>query len=164
MLQAQHAELMAYLHKLSDEEIHKQIDGKWSVLQNMDHLLKSVRKANPAVRKPGFLLRRAFGKPNREARSYEGLVERYKERLASSTAQSPKEYRAAESQNLDRSKVLKDYDVEMKKFFHFVQKVKEPKLDRTLLPHPLLGRLLLREVLYFMHYHTDHHFKAIKKI
>lgn len=164
MLKSQHAELMTFLQKLSDEEIHRQKDGKWSTLQNMDHLLKSAKTVNPAVRKSSLVLRAAFGKPNREARSYEGLVKRYQERLEGVEAEAPKAYRAAESQALDRAKVLKEYDAEMQKFIQYVGKVKERKLDRTLLPHPLLGKLLLREIFYFMHYHTDHHYTAIKKI
>ena len=164
LLKSQHEELLQFIQRLSDEEIHLQKEGKWSALQNMDHLLKSAKTVNPAVRKSSLVLRAAFGKPNREARSYEGLVKRYQERLEGVEAEAPKAYRAAESQELDRAKVLQEYDAEMQKFIQFVGKVKERKLDRTLLPHPLLGKLLLREIFYFMHYHTDHHYTAIKKI
>ncbi len=162
-LKDQHQEMMSYLHSLDQEQIHQQVDGKWSALQNVDHLLKSVKVVNPAVRKPSILLRSAFGKPNREARTYEALVQRYQEKLKDGKAQSPKEYQAADSKDMDAQSILQDYDNEMQTFLKFVAKVKERKLDRTLLPHPLLGRLLMREVLYFMHYHTDHHLAAIKK-
>lgn len=164
LLKTQHEELMQYLLHLSDEEIHLQREGKWSTLQNIDHLLKSAKTVNPAVRKSSLVLRTAFGKPNREARTYEGLVKRYQERLEGVKAEAPKAYRAAESKELDRERVLKEYDAEMQRFIDYVAKVKERKLDRTLLPHPLLGKLLLREIFYFMHYHTDHHYTAIKKI
>lgn len=164
MLKSQHQELMSYLSDLNEVQMHHIQDGKWSVLQNIDHLLKSLKVVNPAVRKPSILLRSAFGKPNRAARTYEGLVKRYREKLSDGKAQSPEEYQAAPSQEMDRQEVLADYDREMQKFLKFVNSVKDRKLDRTLLPHPLLGKLLMREVLYFMHFHTQHHFEALKKI
>lgn len=162
-LSAQHQDLMAYLSKLDDDQIHQQKEGKWSALQNMDHLLKSIQVVNPAIRKPGFLLRQAFGRPNREARSYEGLVQRYQERLQGAEAKAPKQYEAADSRQLNRQEVLKEYDQEVQRLLQYLGKVKEAKLDRTLLPHPLLGKLLMRELFYFMHYHTNHHWAAIKK-
>lgn len=161
-LNEQHQELMAYLSALSDEAIHQQKEGKWSALQNMDHLLKSMQVANSALSKPTFLLRRMFGKPNRPARTYEALVNRYQERLAQRAAAAPKEFAAGEAQALDRVQIIRAYDKQVQKFLKFVERVKESKLDTTLLPHPLMGKLLMREVLYFMHYHTEHHIKAIK--
>ncbi|MGB0978694.1 MAG: DinB family protein [Croceimicrobium sp.] len=162
-LESQHQDLMSFLKNMKEEQIHIQKDGKWSAIQNVDHLLKSIKVVNSAVHKPSILLRSAFGKPNREARSYEGLVQRYRERLADRTADAPKEYQAADPKELDVPTVLKEYDKEVQRFLKFVKKVKDRKLDGTLLPHPLLGKLLMREILYFMHFHTNHHFEAIKK-
>ncbi|WP_421752804.1 DinB family protein [Croceimicrobium sp.] len=162
-LRTQHQALMAFLGDLNENQIHQQKEGKWSALQNMDHLLKSIQVVNPAVRKPGFLLRQAFGRPNREARTYDGLVQRYQERLQGAEAKAPKQYEAADSRQLNRQEVLKEYDQEVQRLLQYLGKVKEAKLDRTLLPHPLLGKLLMRELFYFMHYHTSHHWEAIKK-
>lgn len=161
-LSEQHQEFMAYLKALGDQALHQQKNDKWSAIQNLDHLLKSIQIVNPAVRKPSFLLRRMFGKPNREARSYDALVQRYQERLKEADASPPSEFKAAESRDLDPAKIFTAYDKEVHKFLKFIDGVKDRKLDRTLLPHPLLGKLLMREILYFMHYHTEHHFKAIK--
>jgi len=162
-LSEQHQELLIFLKSLTEEQLHQQKEGKWSVLQNLDHLLKSIKMVNPAVRKPSIVLRSAFGKPNRPARSYEALVSRYQERLAGAEADAPREFQAQASEALNREVIIAEYDKEVQRFLKFIHKVKESKLDRTLLPHPLLGKLLMREILYFMHYHTDHHFIAMKK-
>jgi hypothetical protein len=34
-------------------------------------------------------------------------------------------------------------------------------LDLLILPHPLLGKLTLREMLYFTLYHVEHHEKQV---
>jgi len=38
----------------------------------------------------------------------------------------------------------------------------DEKLDNYLAPHPLLGKLTLRELIYFTIYHTEHHLAIIK--
>jgi hypothetical protein len=39
---------------------------------------------------------------------------------------------------------------------------KEAKLDNFIAPHPLLGKITLRELCYFTIYHTQHHLHNIK--
>ena len=159
----QHQELKTYVSNLSDTALLQQKEGKWSALQNIDHLLKSLQIVNRAVRKPAFLLRRLFGKPNRAARTYDELVQRYREKSAQATIPPPERFAARQATALHREEVLRQYDKEAQKFFKFVKRVKDAKLDGTLVPHPLLGKLILRELLYFMHFHTGHHLEAIKK-
>jgi hypothetical protein len=38
----------------------------------------------------------------------------------------------------------------------------ENALDRRLLPHPLLGRLTVREMLFFTVYHNRHHVDVVR--
>jgi len=39
----------------------------------------------------------------------------------------------------------------------------EQDLDELILPHPLLGKLTLREMMYFTMYHVLHHHKSIEE-
>ena len=39
----------------------------------------------------------------------------------------------------------------------------EKDLDKYKLPHPLLGKLTVREMLFFTIYHNEHHLKAMLK-
>lgn len=43
-----------------------------------------------------------------------------------------------------------------------IQKYSEQELDQTILPHPLLGKITLREMLYFTIYHVEHHHHLTK--
>jgi len=52
---------------------------------------------------------------------------------------------------------------EMKWLFSKLDKFTENELDRYILPHPLLGKLTLREMLFFTIYHIEHHEKLIKR-
>ncbi|HRH60621.1 MAG TPA: DinB family protein, partial [Chitinophagaceae bacterium] len=40
----------------------------------------------------------------------------------------------------------------------------EDELDVYILPHPLLGKLTLREMLYFTIYHAEHHLKNVEEL
>jgi hypothetical protein len=42
-----------------------------------------------------------------------------------------------------------------------VNRFSESELDQLLLPHPLLGKLTLREMVYFTIYHAHHHERQI---
>jgi hypothetical protein len=44
-----------------------------------------------------------------------------------------------------------------------VEKWNERRLDRVALPHPLLGKLTAREMLFFTLYHNQHHVAAARR-
>jgi len=39
----------------------------------------------------------------------------------------------------------------------------EEDLDKLILPHPLLGKLTLREMMYFTIYHVQHHQRIVER-
>ena len=74
--------LVRFVNQQSQESFTKSVNGKWSVGQNIDHLIRSLSPVNQALLLPSFVLRMMFGKPNRSARSYQELVERYHQKLS----------------------------------------------------------------------------------
>ena len=43
------------------------------------------------------------------------------------------------------------------------KKWKDAQLDQYIAPHPLLGKITVRELCYFTIYHTQHHLNIIKE-
>lgn len=159
-----HVEISGFVRTLGPEQKSTDIYGKWSVIQNLNHLNKVFGFLNKAFAKPKFILRFAFGKPNRKGRNYQELEARYHEK-AQGPAVAPKIYNAEENASLSAEAVEKEFQLLSQKFLRIVEKKwSEKQLDKYLLVHPLLGKLTIREMLYFVHWHTNHHFKAIKKI
>jgi uncharacterized damage-inducible protein DinB len=164
MFERLHRELNAFVSNLSKEQKSTDIAGKWSVLQNLDHLNKVLALLNKAMAKPKFILRFAFGKPNRLGRTYKKLEARYHEK-AQGPAVAPEVYRAEENASLSTEAVEEEFQVLSQKFLRIVEKKwSDKQLDKYLLVHPLLGRLTIREMLYFVHWHTNHHFSAMKSL
>lgn len=133
---------------------------KWSDGQTLDHLIRSVKPLNLAYRLPAFVLRMVFGKPNRKGRSYKELVDKYHAKLATG-------YKAAGSfvpqkiSAVNKESILKNYKQQNEKLCKALIKWHDAKLDNYLLPHPLLGKLTLREMMFFTVYHNGHHLKIM---
>jgi len=112
---------------------------------------------------PAFALRYKFGKPNRPGRSYDQLVQRYQEKLAAITgAQAPSRFLPDKIAESDKAERIARFRKEKEKLSKQISNWSEAKLDKCLLPHPLLGKLTLREMLFFTNYHTQHHLKILK--
>jgi len=135
--------------------------NKWSAGQHLDHMIRSVKPLNLAYRLPSFVLRIAFGKPNRQTRNYEALVERYKTKL-SKGAVATGAFVPPLVKLSGKTKLLNEFTRQNNKLCNVLQKYNEANLDRYLLPHPLLGKITLREMMFFTVYHNEHHLQILK--
>lgn len=136
--------------------------GKWSAGQHVEHLLRSTRPVYMALGLPNFLLRLLFGKPNRQPRSYDELVAKYQAKLAAGGAASGR-FVPPPVHFVQKADKLQEFGRLQQKLQIRVLHLSDKKLDNYLLPHPLLGKLTLREMLYFTIYHTEHHLIILHK-
>ncbi len=144
---------------VADSAFFRKLNSKWSASDNVEHLVLSVKPLSLAFRLPKFILL-YFGKPNRPIKTYDELVKKYLEKLNSggraTSAFIPK------SKQVDKSVLINSFAKENKIFINSLADWSEADLDRYLVPHPLLGKLYVREMLYFTIYHTQHHLRAIE--
>ncbi len=155
-LREKHESFSKYIQSLSDSNFETALPEKWSAGQQMEHIQLAVKPLNLAFWLPKFVLKMNFGTANRASRTYEGLVEKYNQKLASGGRASrpfvPKSVPLSR-----RNEVLKSYEKTIQKFLKRVAKLNESDLDLYVIPHPLLGKLTLREMLYFTLHHVEHH-------
>jgi len=150
---------LATLRQMPDVQAHMAAPGKWSPAQQAEHLVKSVRPVTLAFRLPKFLLPLLFGRSNRPSRSFEELVAKYHARLAAGgTASRP--FVPGVPRNLPG--VYRRLGNTVDALCRGVDRFSETELDILILPHPLLGKLTLREMLYFTAYHAKHHLLAVE--
>ena len=151
-----------YISLLNKSQFESTPAGKWSPGQNLDHLIRSIKPLVIAYGLPKFMLKWIFGKANRPSKSFEALVEKYKLKLlAGGTASARFQPQAITFD--DKEKLIKKYYI-LKT--HLVKKInhwQEADLDNYILPHPLLGKLTLREMLFFTIYHNEHHLLLLKQ-
>jgi hypothetical protein len=163
MLKGSHFEFTAMIASLSEEQFLQAEPGKWSPGQQLDHLVRSVAPLEQALNLPKFIPRMLFGKVNRPSRSYDEVVARYQDKLAQGGKASGK-YVPAAVTVAQRDALIDKLNDLVEKLSRSLGPFTEQDLDTILLPHPLLGKLTLREMLYFTIYHVQHHHQGISPI
>lgn len=162
LLRSKHNIFIENIRLLSDSDFELSHSGKWSAGQQLDHIVRSTGPVNMAFALPGFLLRLLFGKANRPSRSYDALVEKYHAKLALGGKASghfiPKSISADQ-----RNQLIKKLEHIILSLVKKSENYSEDQLDKLLLPHPLLGKLTFREMLYFTIYHVQHHHNQVIK-
>jgi DinB superfamily len=136
---------------------------KWSIAQNVDHLIRSMKPTNLAFTIPKFIVRIVGGKPNRSSRSYDELVAKYKLKLEQGGRASGR-FIPQPITGTTKEALLNHWQKITATFLQLLEKKwKDEQLDQYLIPHPLLGKITMREFCYFTIYHTQHHAQAIEE-
>lgn len=154
-----------FIEKLPDEAFVHAPEGypvaKWTPGQHLEHLLRSAVPLRKALGYPKFVIRMVAGKPNRPSRTFDETKSRYQEKLTQGGKASGRYIPPAVP--LERKPaLLQSYGREKERMIQKIAQWSEKNLDAYLLPHPLLGKVTVREMLFFTAFHTEHHFKIIE--
>ncbi len=135
---------------------------KWSVAENMQHLILSINTTTLAYALPKFLVKWIGGKPNRDSRTYDELLARYNKKIEEGGTASSRYVPKPIEIKYGKERMLANWKKATAKFILALQnKRTENDLDSYLVKHPLLGRITLRELCYFTIFHTVHHLETI---
>ena len=150
-----------YITPLSKEQFEATPNSKWSAGQNLDHLIRAIKPLQLAYSLPKIALRIMFGKTNRPSKTFDELVAKYKAKLAAGgRASGPfiPPFIGFEK----KDELIKKYALQKQKLIAKIERQSEKDLDVYILPHPLLGKVTLREMLYFTIHHNEHHLELLK--
>ena len=162
LLKENHSLFINYVNGLANEEFLFTSQQKWSAGQQLDHIYLAVKPVALALRLPKFFIRFIFGKANRPSRAYEDLVKKYLNKLENGGKATgrfiPKTIAFSQKETINRALNKNTNALCLK-----IETLTEEELDTLILPHPLLGKLTLREMLYFTIYHVRHHHELTKR-
>ena len=152
-----------FLAALPATEFFAPQGASWSPAEHARHLSKSVRPVAMALNLPKLVLRWRFGKAA-GSRSFPALREVYLAALAGGatagrftpSAQPPPEEPAKR-----QAEILATFRHEVETLADRLERWREPALDRHRMPHPVLGPLTVREMLFFTAYHNAHHLNRV---
>ncbi len=163
LIEAKHSELISWLEQQPEEAWTHGPEGKWTTGQQALHLLQSIKPLNDALSMPKFLLRFKFGKANRPVRDYEAIIKRYQERLEDVKGKTFKGSQGMKVPTLSEKKyILNRLQTEHKKLQYKTKKLSDKNLDTVVLPHPLMGKMPVREIIMWTAYHVKHHTETLK--
>ena len=148
---------------IKEEIFFYQPSDKWSIVQNVQHLIISAKRTRLAFSLPKFIIKLYVGKPNRSSRTYDELVERYKLKLQQGGRASKTFIPKPIPSSVGRSKMLQDFSKSMTNLIGTINnKWTDKKLDLYIAPHPLIGKITQREMCYFTIHHIYHHLETVK--
>ena len=94
--------------------------------------------------------------------SFEELVKKYEDRIANG-AKATGNFIPPVIGYDKKDALIHELSLIISKINNGIEHFSEEELDQCLLPHPLLGKITFREMLYFTINHVDHHHYIMDK-
>lgn len=161
-------EVAEFFRFLSAEEFVLRVGDAWTPAEHLLHLCTAVSAVARGFSINRWLLRLRFGRARSPSRRYLEVRDDYRERLSrGGRATGPyvpdREDSADERIEERRAAILARWGRVNSRLREAAERWSERELDRIRMPHPLLGMLSARELLFFTVYHNQHHVAAAKR-
>jgi hypothetical protein len=143
-------------------------DG-WAASGYLKHLLLGIKPLVKAMQFTPEQLARHFGLAERPSMTYAELVEKYSARLAEGVKAEdyekilPSSFRMPEDVVDEKTYLLNLWNESNARLIEILEGWQEVDLDRYQLPHPALGLITVREMLFFTLHHNTLHWHDIER-
>ena len=155
-----------YLESLPTEEFFEPQQTYWAPSEHLRHLVKCLRPLVRALRLPKAVLLLRFGPSFRGSRAFEEVRDQYRAELAAGATAgrfTPSSREVAEAPEQRREQIFEHWRSVMEALDGALGRWGEGPLDRLRLPHPLLGKMTVREMLVWTVYHNHHHLERVRE-
>ena len=159
-----HADSARYLDAIPTPEFFVAQGAKWSPAEHARHLHKSVRPLAAALAIPRIVLWLRFGPHRGASRTFAQMRDLYTSRLALgyvNNRYAPAHRDPPADTERWRREIMSRWAASVDALAGRVIQWEERDADRYRLPHPLLGKLSVREMLHFTLYHNAHHVRLV---
>jgi hypothetical protein len=161
-LSRRHEAFCKFINGLSEEDFMLSKDGKWTPGQQLDHIRRAVSLLPFGLGLPKVIRIALFGSPGGSSVGYDELVARYRSVLERGGKASgifiPSPVKFDQREKIE-DKILNA----ITRINARLDSYSEAALDASYLPHPLLKKLTLREMMMFTVYHVEHHHLLAKQ-
>ncbi len=165
-LRDQGQEVVSFLETLPMEEFFAPQATYWSPSEHLRHLVKCVRPLARALSYPKALLLLRYGPSLRPSRAFKEVRDHYRGKLAAGAtagAFSPSSKKYEDPPETRRKQVFEQWRVVVETLDKALDGWGELSLDRIRLPHPVMGKLTVREMLLWNLYHNHHHLERVRE-
>lgn len=159
-LTGNHRTAAAFIVSLDETQYMLAHNGKWTAGQQLAHLLLCLQPISQALNSAQFI-REKFGSIDRQRMSYDEVMAAYKTGLQQG-GKAPERFVPPVSFFNERDMLYRQLDALLSVLEQQLQGYSDTELDTLVLPHPFLGLLTIRELLYLMSYHPLHHLQQVK--
>lgn len=145
-----------FVQSLTPEQYDHAPEGKWTAGQQLAHLVLCVKPLVQVYGMPAAMIMQTFGQTDRGSRSYDELTQTYREKLEEG-GKAPSKFVPEPSPFHQREELCITLDNLIATLNREIAAFTDEELDTLQVPHPLLGNLTLREMLFNAIYHAEHH-------
>ncbi|OBX24457.1 DinB family protein [Gelidibacter algens] len=139
------------------------INGKWSVCQNVQHITIALLRVSNFLALPKSSIKSDYGLSERASSSYEISFKVFRNTLENGikTTEAFMPETNLETSIIELVRQGKDT---LDTFISNLKNWSEEEFEMYNCPHPVFGKITVREILYFTIYHAQHHNETINKM
>lgn len=139
------------------------INGKWSVAQNVEHINIALLRLSNYLALPKSTIKSNFGLSERTSTSNEKMIKVFRNALENGVKAIESFIPVVYPETTIEELISQGKDL-LDAFISNLENWSEEELEMYNCPHPILGKIPFRELLYFTIYHVQHHNETIKKM
>ena len=152
----------ALVLKLTKGDFEKNPGGKWSAGQDLSHVVKTLGVIRLGLKMPLMMWRLFYGNANRPSRPYTDFRQKYLEKIAPGF-KAPSYVLPKIVLHSEREQLISRLKSSTEDFCERIGSFTETELDRVIVPHPLFGKITMREMIMATWLHQDHHTEQLAR-
>lgn len=157
---ANHQQVVQYIDGLEDSKFSYRYQDKWTAGEHLAHILLTITPFPKVLSSKAFISAQV-GTVDRQIWDYETVLHHY----AQTSLKAPDAFvRKEEVLYTHKAAIIPDIQQHLHDITLLLDSYSEEELDTLVLPHPLLGKLTIREMFYLMSYHPVHHQRQIERV
>lgn len=149
--------------QVDKNKFNKRNNGKWSVAQNIEHLILSNNITALSLATPKIGLKQLFGLNSATNQNYDEIVWKYQMHLANG-AKASVAFQPKFGFIQARPFLTILWKNSCANVLNALSNWTEHDLDTYVVQHPIIGKITVRELLFFTVYHTKHHQQTISML
>jgi hypothetical protein len=150
-----HREFSNYVDSISHDYFEASLEAKWSVGQELDHILKSTFPIAKVLQSKEYL-KDKFGEIDRSSMPYDEVINQYNLQLQKGAVATDRFIPDPVSWDQKRE-LISNLKGVVATIVQQMDNYSADELTSLAIPHPLLGKLSVLEMLYFTNHHVQHH-------
>ena len=156
LLHHNYSSFVVYVNGLTAEEYVFTSHRKWTAAQQLEHIVLCVKPLVQVFSMDKTTIAQTFGQTDKAGRSYEALLSDYLVKL-NDGGKAPERFVPPTTPANSKEALCESLTKLINDLCSKIETFNESELDTLLIPHPLLGPITLREMLYNAIYHVGHH-------
>ena len=156
-----HLALIDYVNGLTEAELVFNEAGRWNAGQQLQHVYLCLDVISKAMASKAYI-DQTFGRIDREVKTFDEVLDWYRAGLANG-GKAPERFEPSPFEPGQKAGLVAAMNDLLTRLREQTAAYTDAELDSLVLPHPFLGRMTIREMLFLMTEHPLVHRRSIER-